>query len=132
MPDISIQGIQEAQRDNLRMIRALEPGGALGQAVQATAIDAHRYTVSITHVDTGSLRASHRIDYSSMGSDEARANIYIDPGSVNPRSHAKPSVYGIGEEDRGGTHAFYDRTLEERGERSLEIGALILERGLDG
>lgn len=131
MDDLSIQGLQEAQRDNLRMIRSLQPDGSMGQAVQVATVDMQRYAVSVTHVDSGALRASHRIDYSNSY-DEARANIFIDPSARNPRSRALTSVYGPVEEARGGSHAFYERTMDEEGDRALDLAANVLIRGLDG
>lgn len=117
MSDMTIEGIQEAQDDNLRAIAALKPEGALGRMVQSVATDLHRHAVSITHVDTGALRASHRIQISNGG---LRGMIYIDAGSRNPRSKQKPSVYGAYEHARGGTHAFYDRTLAEAGNPAVD------------
>ena len=111
---MTITGIQEAQRANLEMIAALRPGGALGRAVVYATTAAHRYAVAITHGDTGSLRASHRVEVSGL-----RGRIYIDPGSVNPRSGQKPVVYGPYEHARGGSHAFYQRVIDEKGQ---EIG----------
>lgn len=108
----AIRGIQEAQRDNARMIAALRPDGGLGRAVQYGVIEAHRYTVTITHVDTGALRASHRMEVTG-----ARGRIYIDPASVNPKTGQRPSRYGVYEHARGGVHAFYQRTQDEAWQR---------------
>lgn len=129
--DITIQGLQEAQRDNLKQIAALQPSSALGHGVKAAGTDLLRYAVAVTHVDTGALRAAHREEFSAWSGD-ALATIYIDPSAVNPRSGGRPSVYGAVEEARGGSHAFYERTFEERGENALQIGADIVMRGLDG
>lgn len=126
---IGIQGLQEAQHDNLRMIRALTPASGLGEAVRDASADLHRYSVMVTHVDTGALRASHRIKFTSFGSD-AVAEISIDPSASNPRG-GRPLVYGVVEHDRGRDHAFYERTYNERGERALEIGANTLVRRLN-
>lgn len=127
---ISIQGLQEAQRDNLKMIQELMPASGLGEAVRVAVTDVHRYSVMITHVDTGSLRASHAIKFSE-GFGGAQAELYISPTARNPRSGASPAQYGTTEHARAGTHAFYERTFEERGERALEIGAVALIRRLD-
>lgn len=110
--NVTITGVQEAQAANLRRIAALKPGGAFGQAIQYAAATLHRYAVGITHVDTGTLRASHRIRMESGG---LRAVIYIDAGAVNPRSGQRASVYGPHEHARGGSHAFYARTVSEAG-----------------
>lgn len=104
----SIRGLQEAQRANAEMIAAVKPSGGLGRAVQYGTIEAHRIAVTFTHVQTGSLRASHRMNVAGR-----RGEIYIDPTAVNPRTGNKPSDYGPVEEGRGGLHAFYGRTVNE-------------------
>lgn len=110
--EFEIRGIQEAQADNAKRIAALKPNGELGQVIKDQTIGAHRYAISITHVITGSLRASHRMELKGL-----HGRIYIDPASVNPRSKQKPVVYGYHENKRGGAHAFYDRTIEEYGSK---------------
>jgi len=107
---LSITGLQEAQMDNLKRIARLQPDGELGKAIKDTTIGAHRFAVQITHVWKvlgGGLRASHRAEVKGL-----RGRVYIDPGAVNPRGQ-KPSIYGYYENRRGGSHAFYDRTVEE-------------------
>jgi len=121
--DGTIKGIQEAQAANLRAMKAAKPEGGLGRAVWYAAIDVHRYAVSITHVMTGTLRASERVEMR----DSARAEIFIDPASVNPRTGEKPSDYGLIENARGGEHAFFERTWIERGGRASERAITIIE-----
>jgi len=122
---LTITGIQEAQQANLRAIAALRPEGAFGRAVVYAGTAAHRYAVAITHVDTGSLRASHRIAVEGL-----RARIFIDPASTNPRTGERPAVYGVEEHARGGSHAFYERVVEERGREIAEGAMRELVRGL--
>lgn len=107
---VTITGIQEVQRANEHNIAQLRPSGALGRAVQFTVIQAHRYAVAITHVDTGALRASHRMEVIGV-----HGRIFLDPSARNPRSGALTSNYGAIEETRGGSHAFYERTAYEGG-----------------
>lgn len=114
---ITIQGIQEAQRDNLRMIANMRPSGAFGRMIQFATVEAHRYAVTITHVDTGALKASHR-----MTVDGPIGRIFIDSTAVNPRG-ARPSIYGPIEHARGGGHAFYYRTEQEAGSRIARAAA---------
>lgn len=111
--EFEIKGIQEAQADNAKRIAALKPQGELGQIIKDQTIAAHRYAISITHVITGSLRASHRMELKGL-----RGRIYLDPGAVNPRTKQKPSIYGFYENKRGGEHAFYDRTVEEYADKT--------------
>lgn len=108
----TIAGIQAAQAANLKIIAALQEreGTALGRTVLYAAADLHRYAVAVTHVDTGALRASQRI----RAGPGARAEIYIDPSSRNPRTGVPPARYGPVEHARGGSHAFYERTFYER------------------
>jgi len=126
---LTITGIQEAQRDNLRMIAALEPAGAAGAAVQVALIKLHRYAVSVTHVDTGSLRASHRMEVAPSG---LRGAVFIDPSAVNPRSKVPPAEYGVYEHARGGAHAFYDRAYNALGGNVLDQAVESIWRAIDG
>ena len=116
---LTIRGIQRAQGMQQRAHAAVQPSGELGRAVQFIIGHAQRYAISITHVDTGALRASHRmfVDYSN-----ARGKLFISPTTVNPRTGQRPSVYGEYEHERGEDHAFYDRTAEEVGPKLLQHG----------
>lgn len=109
---ITIRGIQRAQAANIAMIAAIKPGGAFGELIRFVTAGLHRKAVSITHVwrvRGGGLRASHRMSLEGNG---LRGRIYIDPSTVNPRGQ-RPAVYGPHEHARGGTHAFYERTVNE-------------------
>lgn len=115
---LSITGIQEAQADNLKRMTALKPNGELGEAIKEATLGAHRYAVQITHVWPvlgGGLRASHRVETKGL-----TGRVYIDQSAVNPRGQM-PSVYGFYENRRGGDHAFYDRTVEEFGDKASDI-----------
>jgi len=130
-PGISLEGLQEALEQNARRIAALKPGGARAKAVQYGITALHRYAVSITHVwkyKGGGLRASHRMEVSEGGE---HGRIYIDPTAVNPRGQ-RPAEYGPYEHARGGSHAFYDRTLSEHGPQvTAEMQRMITEGILD-
>lgn len=126
MTQLTIRGIQEAQRWNLRAIAAMQPDGQFGRAIQYATTIVHRHAVSITHVDTGALRASHRIQL-----DGLRGRIYIDPSSVNPDSGARPAVYGAIEEARGGSHAFYRRTVNETQNFIYQRLGIMIQRGVE-
>jgi len=119
-----IRGIQEAQDGMLRTAAAFRPNGAFGDAVKEATIYLHRYAVSITHVDSGALRASHHIELRGrMGA------IYISPSAVRSDG-GRPSVYGPYEHARGGSHAFYARTLAEAGQRAAQAGFVRLRGAL--
>ena len=113
-PKLTIRGIQELQRANAKIINALKPEGARGRAVKYGLTEGQRYAQAITHVDTGALKASHRMKYEA-GGGRAEGTIYIDPTTRNPVTNAYPSIYGVYEHGRFGTHAFYSRVIDERG-----------------
>ncbi len=104
-----IRGLQQAQRAMLRIMTSVKPNNSLDRATQTAAIGLHRYLVTVTHVDTGSYRASQYVRRVAP----MRYRIYIDPAAINPRSGAKPAVYGALEEARGGGHAAYQRTYQQ-------------------
>jgi hypothetical protein len=110
--DITIRGLQEAQQGNLRLIASLRPNGELSQAVRTGTIAAQRYAVIETHVDTGALKASHRIRMESL-----TGTVYLDPNARNPRTRALTAQYGAVEHARGGEHAFYENTFNRYGDR---------------
>lgn len=121
-PELSIEGIQEVQARNNRRIANLQPEGAAGEAVRDAIIALHRYATQITHVGKyaggGALKSSHR-----MAVEGLYGTVSIDPRSVSPRrtkTKARPVVYGLYENARGGEHAFYDRTVEEVGPQVTE------------
>ena len=124
-----ISGIQEAQEANLKTIAALRPRSVFGEAIKGAMIEAHRYAVQITHVISGALKASHRMEMKGG----LRGRIFVDPNSPSPRSNGagtKPAEYAVYEHARGGSHAFYGRTVSEHGHKSAAVGAEILLRGL--
>ncbi len=72
------------------------------------------YAQSITHKRTGQLAKAITWDYNShkMG-----GRIYVGSGQAWHSSRGvlrEPSIYGIYEHARGGSHAFMKRTLNER------------------
>ena len=121
-----IKGIQEAQKKNLLLLATFEPGGDVHKGVHKMTVSGHRAAVTITHVDTGALRAAHRADMTAM--QRGMGAVRIGPGR-NPRSGVPMRVYGVYEHDRGGSHAFYDRTVNEFGDQILTLGAVTIARG---
>ena len=127
---VSIADIQRAQMENMRMVAALQPGGIPGRAAQFMAAAAHRYAVAITHVDTGTWRAAHRIE-EDFGA--GRAAVFVSPNAINPRSGTRAIEYATQWEQRGGEMAVYKRTAAERGEAILrDAGRLVLKELLHG
>jgi len=123
----TIADIRKAQNANLKAIAAVKPSGALGRAVAFAMSTTHAYAVAVTHRDTGTLAASHMMKWEEPG---MKGRIFINPRAVNPKSGARPSVYGLYEEARGGDHAFYYRAVYEpaptvaAGIASIFVGAL--------
>lgn len=127
--DVTLRGLQEAQAENNERIAMLKPGGKRGRAVQMATMELHLYSIAITHVwhdRGGGLRASHRMRIEEGG---AIGVVYIDPSAVNPRGQ-KPVDYGPGEHARGGDHAFYDRAVQESGQRAGDLAITFLQREL--
>lgn len=125
MIGLGIEGLQEVQAAVNQTAAAVKPSGAFGRAIKDTTTHAHRYAVSITHVDTGALRASHLMKVSGT-----HGLIYLNPSASNPRSGQRTAVYGPYEERRGGSHAFYARTVREVGDRAMRSGMKAVMRAL--
>jgi len=123
---VIVKGYEAAQRANARAIQAVSAGN-LGQAVQFATLEAERYSIGITHVITGTLRASERVRYDNANT---RGYVYIDPTTVNPVERTRPVVYGPFEHARGGGHAFFERTVNEAGDTVLRQAGDMIKRGL--
>lgn len=116
---IKIQGFERTQAAMLRAVEAVQPTGELGAAVKEALFMVQAYAAEISHEDTGTLSRSHLIQYAGAGS----GFVYPSPYNINPKSHKAPSYYAIYEENRGGGHAFYQRTVSERGQAILTKAA---------
>lgn len=123
---VTIEGLQKAQQQNQRRIAALRPTGAFGEAIQYATAELQRYAITQTHVDTGALKSSHMMEVSGL-----RGRIFLSPGAINPKGQ-RPAVYGVYEHERGGSHAFYERTVAEYGQhvvsRAVEKIRAAVER----
>lgn len=117
-PSGSIEGLQEAQAAMNKIVAELRPRGAYGRAIVQVTSGLHHYATSITHVDTGTLRSSERMIVNL--SQQPRGVVFVDPSAVNPRTGERPADYGKQEEARGGSHAFFSRTVAEAGPRLLQ------------
>ena len=121
---VTIEGLQEVQAANAKMIAELKPNGAMGRAVQHVTAAIHRYAISITHVDSGALRASERMTVEFGG--VARGVVFVDGNNRNP-SGTLVDDYALIEEARGGSHSYFGRTVRERGPSALkEAGQIII------
>ena len=127
MVEVTIRGIQEAQRANERIIAAMRPRGAFGRAIQVATSRVHRYAIAVSHVDTGAMRASHRM---RLQLAQLMGIVSLDQSARNPRSGVPTHVYGYYEHERGGSHAFYARTVQEAGPRIVADAGHMIRRGL--
>lgn len=130
--ELAIKGLQRAQQKNIKRIHAVDAKGKLGKAIKAIMIPAYRFLVTVTHVDTGSYKASQRMEYKGSG-DQAQGTLYVDPSAVNPRSNMKVKDYSKYEEARGGDHASYSRTVDFINNSGLlRHGVQMVRGGLSG
>lgn len=85
---IQISGQDDVQQAIERIIRALQPGGALDTGVKVGAEIGADYASQIVPRDTGALsRAQTVLQYAG------HVSIGIDPGAANPKG-GRPDVYG--------------------------------------
>lgn len=120
-----ISGLQAARAAVLAALAQLRPDSALGAAIRDAVLMVDRYAASITKVQTGAWRASHRPQVVGL-----HGQVSLDPAAVNPRSGSRPAVYGAVWEERGGAHAVYARTVNERGQAILDETGITLYRSL--
>lgn len=100
--EIEIRGLRETQERMERLLEAVSAQGDLEGIVAKGTLRAHRYVVGITHVISGRLKNSHFPRVQVAGNQ-----VY---GVVGTNV-----VYAPIEHNRGGTHAFYARTVAEDG-----------------
>ncbi len=137
---MDVKGMQKLQAARLKLMIAINPKGGLGKAVKEATIVLFRYAQLITHVQTGSLRASHTMNFgagrltTTFGAfairSEAIGHIEIGPRTVNPITKEKPVEYGPAEHAKGGPHEFYARTVRERGNYALTVAHRVMMREL--
>jgi len=118
--DLEIKGLKETQ-DRLVQLLAQVTGHGWEAIVSKATLRAHRYATMITHVDTGRLK-----------------------NSLFPRVHSRGNtaygvigtnvVYAPYEHARGGSHAFFARTVDEEGpaivdQVNQDVAAAVREAG---
>lgn len=131
-----VRGYQALQRANIEMMQAISPRGGLGEAVKQATMFLHKYSVRVTHRITGTLAASHVMDFASGGLEtfwkgiRFRSNaigvIHISPLTRNPVTGERPVEYGPKEHRRGGVHSFYKRTFVEAGPAAGNLATQII------
>lgn len=121
---ITIEGLQKAQAANLKMIAALSPKGGVGQATKEMGIRAFRWVVTQTHIKTGTLKASRRLDIQPLS-----AIIYTTSG-INPKTGKNARGYDVPEQARGGTHQTYVNFIATQGFAIGRMGIITMLRAL--
>lgn len=93
--------------------------GAFRDTITAMLDIAKNYAMSITHIYTGMLRMSHVVEYDGH---RMRGVLKVDEQALARQYGGRLKVpmqfvaeYAIYEHARGGSHAFYERTLRETG-----------------
>jgi hypothetical protein len=139
-----LRGLERLQAANLKLLKAISPRGGLGKGVKAATLHLHKYAIAITHVQTGTLKRSHIMDFASGGVQTYRfgipivskavGRIYISPAARNPVTGQRPAEYGLVEHSKRGSHAFYKRTVDEQGKAAgalalVEIWSMLPRRG---
>jgi hypothetical protein len=109
-----IEGAGELLRYLLRITIGLR-GPFRIDAIRRATEQVQKYAALITHVDTGALQSAHEKQIDSV---RGEGRVFISRSARNPRpGHTTPVYqYGVYEHERGGAHAFYERTVEERGD----------------
>lgn len=124
MAKITIEGLQQAQAAMLKVIAALKPKGAVGIATQEMTIRAFRWVVTQTHVDTGTLRASRRMEV-----HELKGIIYTVSG-INPKTGKSARAYDVPEQARGGSHQTYVNFIATQALAVGRMGIITMLRNL--
>lgn len=119
---MNVEGLRNAQDALRRLERYVSGQEGMQRVIGDAAVRTHRYAVSITHVHTGALKSAHRVQFARN-----RAEIYIDPSARNEYGE-QPAEYGLREHARGGSHAFYSRTVDEAGPGILRQAAADIAR----
>lgn len=117
---------QEAQRWNARAVAAMKPGGNTSRAIRDVIVQLQRAEIGITHVDTGALKASIRVEFNGG----LRGKTFIDPAAVNPKHGKKVTSYAGVENARDGDHAFAERTVRDYAPAIINRALAQIGRGL--
>ena len=133
MPDLSIE-INVSQfrraRDAIAMANDSKTWrGMFRDTVPTMLEELCDYAQEITHRRTGWLARSHVWSYDSH---LMKGRIFINPQNVYLEGSQIrwPKVYGPYEHARGGSHAFYQRTVKEHGAAVAITGLSVGVRGI--
>lgn len=123
----SLKGARAAQQKLGRWIVAVRPSGGMTKALKEMSVPMFRFVLAKTHVDTTALRSARLI---KINFKELIATIFTNKSVRNPRTGKKPAFYDVFEQMKGGSHATYDRAIDEIGPAVLVLGTSIVAREL--
>lgn len=125
--DVRHEGQEELLQAINEIVEQMRGQGSLGTGISSVTRGALAYAKEITHVVTGGLQGAHRGTIELT--EQPRGIIFIDPSSINPVGE-RPYIYGPKEHGKGGDHAFYARTVAERGQELVVRGVNEMIKGL--
>lgn len=110
----------------IRQVRRIlaNPGGARHSSVEVVGRHFLRHAMLITHRWSGGLASGHRL------SVEKPSSIILHTVGSNPWTGEPIENYAGIEEARGGSHAFYRRTIAEVGDVAAREGIQVVFRSL--
>lgn len=130
MMEVRVTGFHKAQRALEILSNKNYYRGMFRDVLTDMLKEARNYAETITHTRTGHLARSHMYEYDSH---LMRGWLYINPRVVYAEGATLrwPREYGVYEHNRGGSHAFYERTYKERMPQLANQGVKAMMRTLD-
>jgi hypothetical protein len=121
----TVKGFAELQEASRKLVYAMNPQGAMGQANRYATLQLMRAVRVRAHKDTGTYAASIQAEF-----DGLYGRVYV-ADNRNPKTGQSAAVYGKYEEARGGSHAAFAQASESAEAKSaaqdgiqIIIGAL--------
>lgn len=122
---VTVKGYEELQEASRKLVYAMNPAGAMGQANRYATLQLMRAVRVRAHVDTGTYRSSIQAEF-----DGLHGRVYV-ADNRNPKSGQSAAVYGKHEEARGGSHAaFANAAASQDANAAAQEGIQIIIGGL--
>jgi len=118
---IKVTGLEPALQ-KLRQLGRVDQ--VIGYLVKDFSEELAKIASGEAHVWSGTLRANQRATIESS----TRARVHADSAAVNPWTGWRLTAYDYIEEGRGGSHAFYSRSLERFGSVASSRGQTVMVR----
>lgn len=115
-----IRGLQQLQEASRKLVYAVNPKGAMGQANRYAVLQLMRGVRVRAHKDTGTYAASIQAEF-----DGEHGRVYV-ADNRNPKTGQSAAVYGKYEEARGGSHAAFANTNAQEGSKAAQDGIQII------